>query len=153
MNRRKGITALFLIGVFTFVFIFFNLVVYFFISIFAAQTENLFFISIEDNERGKELRSFLSSKNGDAYYMEKIGNVVAKGGDLEFDELGDTLLNTLKYMDKGCLVVFSGGDIDNPIKKLGTCPQDAGDNQGAQLADIPIPGARTSNTRIQVKIQ
>lgn len=151
MSVKRGVAALFLVGVFAFVFVIANVVVYFFIGVVAKETENLFFIEVSTNERGKEMKVFLASENDDKY-INILGSLIAEGGDVKYEAIKQDMVNDLRYMDKKCMLVYKGLEIDNPIKKLGNCPDD-NNEQDAQIADIPIPGARESENRVKVRIE
>jgi len=149
MSKARGMGALFLIGVFAFLFIVANIMMYFFISVFAGETQNLFFISMETNERGKELKSLLSAEQ-DGYYIEILGDLAAEGGDAGFEDSEGRFVSALQEMEKKCLVVFRSSYTKDPVGIIGTCPEETG--QDLQVADIPIPGARVSETKMRVMI-
>jgi hypothetical protein len=154
MIGKKGMGVVFLIGVFAFVFILINILMFFLITVFANDTQNLFFLSMSSNDRGKELKCFLLSEKG-GNFIDKLGNTVIDKGRTDLEASKQIMLDTLKEMDKSCMTVYRGVTPENPIITVGTCPSedDEQDIQDQQIAEIPTPGARTGQNRIMVMIQ
>ena len=145
---RRGMGTLFLIGLVAFLFIVANIILYFLITVFAGDTENMYYLSIEINERGKELKCFFLAEK-DGYYMETLGNLAADGGSAGFEGSKQDMIEILQEMDKKCMIVYKGMDSENPIASLGTCPKE---ESGHQAADIPVPGGGEGEVKMTVRI-
>ena len=145
---RKAMGAIFLIGVLAVVFLVANFVLYVMIGVFAAETQNLFFVKVDVNEGGKELKSLLLSGEDD-YYMEIMGSTTAEGGMAAFEEASQDMNEELIFMDKDCMIVHRALNIGNPVASLGTCPAEEAERQ---IAEIPVPGARREELKVMVGI-
>jgi hypothetical protein len=143
---KKAQAGLFIIGVMAALLIAMNMIMYVFIVLAAQDSQNMFFISIKDNEQGAGMKSLLGE--GDPANIMVIGNLAAEGGEARFSGSEEHIMKTIQLMGRKCMIVYDK-DREKPIKEIGDCD----DNNEAWVAQVPLPGAgKSGDTRLMVRI-
>ncbi len=144
---RKGMGALFLIGVGIFILLVMNLFIYLVIGIFWSGTENIYYLSVQLNDEGSELKSFMKSSTTEKNVMRLAGEAALLEGE-HLASLKQSISDILFLSDIECLRVYESNP-ENPKYKIGTCPEDM---DHGSVADVPLPGAMEDNFKIKAEI-